>query len=109
MYGDPNIRKAVEGLRERDCILLLAHEPDFADESSQYPISVQFSGHSHGGQVRLPFYGSIIRQDLAIKYVDGLYQIGERKMPLYVNRGIGTTKLALRFFCRPGITVFHLT
>jgi uncharacterized protein len=109
MYGEPNIGKAVEGLREDDCILLLAHEPDIADESSKYPIRAQFSGHSHGGQVRFPLFGPIIRQDLAIKYVDGLYKVGEKKMPLYVNRGIGTTKFAVRLFCRPEITVFNLT
>jgi predicted MPP superfamily phosphohydrolase len=108
MYGNPNIKKAVAGLNEDDCVLLLAHEPDIADESSQYPISAQFSGHSHGGQVRLPFIGPIIRQDLSKKYVNGLYHIGEKRMPLYVNRGIGTTELPVRFFCRPEITVFHL-
>ena len=109
MYGVPNIGKAVAGLADDDCVLLLAHEPDIADESSKYPVSAQFSGHSHGGQVRLPFYGPIIRQVLARKYVDGLYQVGESKMPLYVNRGIGTTNLAIRFFCRPEITIFQLT
>ncbi|MGG1399994.1 metallophosphoesterase [Bacillus salipaludis] len=109
MYGNPNIEKAVEGLTSQDCVLLLAHEPDIADESIKYPICAQFSGHSHGGQIRLPFYGPIIKQVLARKYSDGLYKVGENKMPLYVNRGIGTTKLAVRFFCRPEITVFHLT
>jgi uncharacterized protein len=109
MYGVPNVRKAVEGLNEDDCILLLAHEPDIADENSKYSISGQFSGHSHGGQVRLPFYGPIIKQVLAKKYMDGLYWVGERKMPLYVNRGIGTTNVAVRFFCRPEITVFYLS
>lgn len=109
MYGEPNIGKAVEGLDDDDCVLLLAHEPDIADESSNYPISAQFSGHSHGGQVRLPFYGPIIRQVLAKKYTDGLYHVGENNMPLYVNRGIGTTNLAIRFLCRPEITVFHLS
>jgi predicted MPP superfamily phosphohydrolase len=109
MYGNPNIKKAVKGLTEQDCVLLLAHEPDIADESIKYPVSAQFSGHSHGGQVRIPFYGPIIRQELARHYSDGFYQVGEKKMPLYVNRGIGTTDLAIRFFCRPEITVFHLT
>ncbi|WHY90963.1 metallophosphoesterase [Neobacillus cucumis] len=109
MYGSPDIKKAVEGRTDQDCVLLLAHEPDIADESINYPISAQFSGHSHGGQIRLPFYGPIIKQVLAHKYSDGLYMVGENKMPLYVNRGIGTTKLAVRFFCRPEITVFHLT
>ena len=109
MYGNPNIEKAVEGLTNQDCVLLLAHEPDIADESCKHPVSAQFSGHSHGGQVRLPFYGPIIRQMLARKYVDGLYEVGESNMSLYVNRGIGTTNLAIRFFCRPEITVFQLT
>ncbi|MDQ0198762.1 metallophosphoesterase [Neobacillus ginsengisoli] len=109
MYGSPNIGKAVEGLSDHDCVLLLAHEPDIADESSKYPIGAQFSGHSHGGQVRLPFYGPIIRQTLASNYNNGFYQVGESKMPLYVNRGIGTTNIAIRLFCRPEITVFRLT
>lgn len=109
MYGSPNIAKAVEGLSDHECVLLLAHEPDIADESSLHPIQAQFSGHSHGGQVRLPFYGPIIKQRLARKYEDGFYQVGTSKMPLYVNRGIGTTNLAIRFFCRPEITVFHLS
>lgn len=109
MYGFPNVGKAIEGLTENDCILLLAHEPDIADESSKFPISAQFSGHSHGGQVRLPFYGPIIKQRLARNYTDGLYHVGENNMPLYVNRGIGTTNIAVRFFCRPEITLFHLS
>lgn len=109
MYGAPNIGQAVEGLGEDDCTLLLAHEPDIADESSKNPISAQFSGHSHGGQICLPFYGPIIKQTLAKKYMAGFYEVGQSKMPLYVNRGIGTTKLAVRFFCRPEITVFQLS
>jgi uncharacterized protein len=108
MYGDPDIGKAVNGLSDKDCIILLAHEPDIADKSCKYPISAQFSGHSHGGQVRLPFYGPIIRQELSSKYNDGLYHVGEKEMLLYVNRGIGTTDLAVRFLCRPEISVFYL-
>jgi predicted MPP superfamily phosphohydrolase len=109
MYGNPNIQEAVNGLTAKDCVLLLAHEPDIADESIHYPINAQFSGHSHGGQVRIPFYGPIFKQELSQKYSDGLYHVGERKMLLYVNRGIGTTGMAVRLFCRPEITVFHLT
>ncbi|WML51622.1 metallophosphoesterase [Neobacillus sp. PS3-12] len=109
MYGNPSLKKSVEGLLEEDCVLLLAHEPDIADESSKFPISAQFSGHSHGGQIRIPLFGPVIRQDWAKNYVSGIYYVGERRMPLYVNRGIGTTKFPLRFYCRPEITVFHLT
>ncbi|WP_180960472.1 metallophosphoesterase [Neobacillus cucumis] len=108
MYGSPKIDKAIAGLSESDCVFLLSHEPDIADESSKYPISAQFSGHSHGGQVRLPFWGPIINQRLATKYMDGYYEVGVNKLPLYVNRGIGTTNLPIRLFCRPEITVFYL-
>jgi predicted MPP superfamily phosphohydrolase len=109
MYGEPNMDKAIDGLTKQDCVLLLAHEPDIADESSKYPVSAQFSGHSHGGQIQIPFYGPILKQELAHNYPDGSYYVGERKMPLYVNRGIGTTGLAFRLFCRPEITLFRIT
>jgi uncharacterized protein len=109
MYGAPNLKKAVEGISEDSSVLLLAHEPDIAEETCNYPISAQFSGHSHGGQVRFPLLGYHFKQEFARKYDDGLYRVGKGKMPLYVNRGIGTTNLPIRFFCRPEITVFHLT
>lgn len=108
MYGIPDIEKALKGLNENDCILLLAHEPDSAEWISTYPVNAQFSGHSHGGQVRLPFFGPIIQQRMARIYDNGLYYVGESGMPLYVNRGIGTSQLPIRFFCRPEITVFTL-
>ncbi|WP_077213328.1 metallophosphoesterase [Bacillus dakarensis] len=108
MYGIPDIEKALKRLEEHQCILLLAHEPDSAQWISTYPVNAQFSGHSHGGQVRLPFLGPIIKQRMARKYDSGLYFVGESEMPLYVNRGIGTSQLPIRFFCRPEITVFTL-
>lgn len=108
LYGRPDPKEALSGLTNQDCVLLLAHEPDVANWTYSHGFSAQFSGHSHGGQVRLPFFGPVISQELARKYNDGLYYVGENKMPLYVNRGIGTTQLPLRFFCRPEITVFYL-
>jgi predicted MPP superfamily phosphohydrolase len=108
LYENTNIEAVLQQLSDQDCVLLLAHEPDIADLSSQYGFAAQFSGHSHGGQVRLPFYGPVVTPELAKKYVDGLYEIGESKMPLYVNRGIGSTQMPIRLFCRPEITVFYL-
>lgn len=109
MYGDYRIEASVQHLSPQDCVLFLAHEPDIADESCNYNINAQFSGHSHGGQIRIPFYGPLILNKLAERYEDGLYEVGENKMPLYVNRGIGTANLPIRLFCRPEITVFHLS
>jgi uncharacterized protein len=87
--------------------IVLAHEPDFADVTAATGrFGLQLSGHSHGGQIRLPFYGSYF-PELAQKYPIGRYQVGE--MIQYTNRGIGTIKLYARFNCRPEISVFTLS
>jgi predicted MPP superfamily phosphohydrolase len=64
------------------------------------------SGHSHGGQIRLPFTGPLILPPLGKKYVEGHFKFGE--MQLYVNRGIGTVGLPFRLNCPPEITLLTL-
>ena len=87
--------------------ILLAHEPDFADISAATGrFDLQISGHSHAGQVRLPFSEPIILPQLGRKYYSGIYIVGD--MIQYTNRGIGSTHLHLRFNSRPEITVFTL-
>lgn len=87
--------------------VLLAHEPDFADISAATGrFDLQVSGHSHGGQVIMPFVGPLIVPRLSRKYPIGLYQVNS--MTQYTNRGIGTILPAVRFNCRPEITVFSL-
>ena len=91
-----------------NCAILLAHEPDFADISAATGrFDLQISGHSHGGQVRLP----IINRPITVPtystiYPMGQYQVGT--MIQYTNRGVGTIAPAVRFNCRPEITVFTL-
>jgi len=87
--------------------VLLAHEPDFADFSaSTGRFILQLSGHSHGGQIILPFISKFFLPAKARKYPSGLYQI--KDMYLYTNRGLGTTWLNLRYRCPPEITVIVL-
>jgi uncharacterized protein len=86
--------------------IMLAHEPDFADKSAATGrFGLQLSGHSHGGQIRIPFFVGYV-PTLAEKYPIGRYQIGD--MIQYTNRGIGLVKLYARFNCRPEISVFNL-
>ncbi|MBN2472857.1 MAG: metallophosphoesterase [Anaerolineae bacterium] len=88
--------------------VLLAHEPDYADYVAESRrIGLQLSGHSHGGQVRLPGIGAPVLPRLGEKYDQGLYRVGE--MHLYVNRGIGMTAPHVRFNCPPEITLITLT
>jgi predicted MPP superfamily phosphohydrolase len=86
--------------------ILLAHEPDFADESSRYGIDIQFSGHSHGGQIRCPGLRPAWLPPLARKYYDGYYRVNG--LQLYTNRGIGTVGVPFRFMAPPEVTLVTL-
>ena len=87
--------------------ILMAHEPDYADISAATGrFDVQLSGHSHGGQVRLPLLGSPILPRFSRKYPAGQYQV--ENMIQYTNRGLGVVMLPLRINCPPEITVFTL-
>jgi hypothetical protein len=82
--------------------LLLLHYPEMADTLGT-PFDLILAGHSHGGQVRLPFYGAPI-----LPWGVGRYDLGyfdSKFGPLYVNPGIGTYRLPVRFNCRPELTV----
>ncbi len=97
----------MEELPEEGAAILLAHEPDFADVSAPTGrFDLQLSGHSHGGQVRLPLLGPVVRPLYGLKYPDGLSHVD--RMLLYTNRGLGMMKVHLRFNCRPEITLLTL-
>lgn len=88
--------------------VLLVHEPDYADTTSATgKFALQLSGHSHGGQVSIPFYGPPVTPSFAHNYPRGLYQVGE--MMLYTTTGIGLVPPMLRLNCRPEVAVFTLT
>lgn len=87
-------------------IIVLAHEPDILPQIAKYKVDLMLSGHTHGGQVRLPFLPPPVLPPLGKKYVEGLYRYGETQ--LYVNRGIGTVGLPLRLNCPPEITMLTL-
>lgn len=108
LRGLPDPAAAIQGLPQGMFKLLLMHEPDYADKASAHSFQLQLSGHSHGGQVRLPWVGEVLTPPGARRYVQGLYHIGSHRMPLYVNRGIGTTQLPIRFLCKPELTVLTL-
>jgi predicted MPP superfamily phosphohydrolase len=94
-------------LPEDGAAILLAHEPDFADVSAATRrFDLQLSGHTHGGQVRLPLLSRFGLPQYGKRYVMGLYLVSG--MMLYVNRGLGTTSMPIRFNCRPEITVITL-
>jgi uncharacterized protein len=87
--------------------ILLAHEPDFADVSGVTGrFNLQLSGHTHGGQIKIPLISKFFLPSKGRKYPSGLYNIED--MYLYTNRGLGTTWLNIRYNCPPEITLIKL-
>ena len=103
--GSPST-KPIEATPTHARHLLLAHEPDSFDRLTDPRIAVQLSGHTHGGQVRLPFAGAIHLPSWGHKYQAGLYERDGRR--LYVTRGIGTVGKHYRVNCRPEVTLLRL-
>ncbi len=99
--------QALRGLPAGEAVVLLAHEPDFAEVSVKTGcIDLQISGHTHGGQIDLPVIGRLFLPKYAKKYPCGLYNING--MWLYTNRGLGTTHFPIRYNAKSEITVYTL-
>lgn len=108
ILGKPDLPLTLQQAESDLFTILLAHEPDFADTAVQHPVDVQFSGHSHGGQVRFPFIGDLYTPVYAEKFVQGRYTLADGRLQLFVNSGIGTTRLPYRFLCKPELHVYTL-
>ena len=91
---------------EDECRILLAHNPDSVDTHFQTPISLVLSGHTHGGQVVVPFLGAPILPVKNKNYSSGL--ISTPRTQLFISRGIGWAIYPVRFNCYPEIAVLKL-
>jgi predicted MPP superfamily phosphohydrolase len=105
-----NYRKVLQAVPDENYSVLLYHFSDLAESLQGTNVDLYLSGHTHGGQFRLPFYGAIVTlSKFGKKYEAGMYEIGGIK--LYVNRGLGLENKPapkIRFLCRPEITVFDI-
>jgi uncharacterized protein len=86
--------------------ILLFHYPAWAKEFGDQQFDLMLAGHSHGGQVRIPFYGPIMVPYAVDKYDLGLFQT--KSGPLYVTSGIGWYPVPIRFNCRPEIVLIEI-
>lgn len=101
-----DVPKTLHAIPPQEAVVLMVHEPDFADYVARFPVDLQLSGHSHGGQVLLPLLPPLYLPELARKYVRGLRQVGP--LTLYTNVGLGTVALPIRLNCPPEITLMTL-
>lgn len=107
LFGNPDIDNITKFINKGAYNILLCHEPDIIDYIADYNFDLAISGHSHGEQVKIPFMDDIILPPLAKTYVKGMYELdSDREGKIYVNKGIGTSKIPFRFLAPPEITLF---
>jgi Predicted phosphohydrolases len=105
LLGNPSVSDTLTYRQNYDYAITMTHEPDVADAFIGTDTQLVLAGHSHGGQVWIPFYP--IKNVLAEKYTRGLYQL-DAITQLYVNTGIGTTSIHARFGVIPEVTQFTI-
>jgi predicted MPP superfamily phosphohydrolase len=105
------LNQVLEGSDPATFKLLLYHSPDLAPDAAGTGIDLMLSGHTHGGQVRLPVIGALFSGSLyGLKFQQGAYRIG--RMLLYISRGLGMEGLAaprVRFLCPPELVLWQLS
>ncbi len=103
-------RELLEDVPDSSFSILLYHTADLVEDLQNLNVDLYLSGHTHGGQVRLPFFGALTTlSKFGKKYEAGMYTVGKTK--LYINRGIGLeggSAPQVRFLARPEITVFNI-
>src|SRR6267143_469962 len=108
VIGHPDVATAVRRLDGREPCVWVVHAPGYVDHVSPNGVprpAAIISGHTHGGQVRLPFYTPYTPYGSG-RFVAGWYR--DTLAPLYVSRGIGTVAIPARVFCRPELPIFTL-
>lgn len=106
-WNDQAIPMLAEGIPDSCLTVLLAHCPGSIKEAAEEHVDLELSGHTHGGQIYLPPLGAPwALTENGVNYVRGRHEVGSTI--LYINRGLGTTFLPIRFLCPPEITFIHL-
>lgn len=101
-----DLNRALKSVPAHDPKILLCHNPLAIGRAARLGIDLMLSGHTHGGQVRLPFIRSLYRARFGERFVEGWNHLGETQ--IYVNRGIGKVVLPVRVACPPEITCLCL-
>ena len=106
LLGEPDLEAAYRDVPVDAASICLWHAPDVADQAAPFGSFLMLSGHTHGGQVRLPAIGPLATPELGEEYVQGRFRFGD--MELYVSPGLGIYRPPVRFNCPPELTVIRL-
>jgi uncharacterized protein len=100
-------RSALGDATLHDAVIMLSHNPDYAETLSDRRVGLMLSGHTHGGQVVVPGFGApIVPSRYGQKYLHGLV-LGP-SCQVFITRGVGTVSPPVRFLCRPEIVLLTL-
>ena len=110
-YKDNHIKETIETIYSSitdtyNYSILLLHEPDFINKIDYSKFNLILGGHSHNGQIKIPFIGGILKDKYSKIYYDEYYDLDNTKM--YVSSGIGTSKYKFRFLNKPSINLYRL-
>lgn len=107
-YYTEALSTLTQGKNEDGLTILLSHRPELFETYTEYPIDLAFTGHAHGGQIRLPFVGGLFapNQGFFPEYTIGSYE--ENGTTMYVSRGLGNSTFPIRIGNRPEIVVVTL-
>jgi predicted MPP superfamily phosphohydrolase len=107
-FGHADLDASFKGVPDTAFALVLTHAPEAFEELAQRPAArLVLAGHTHGGQVRLPFIGAVrVPSRYGTRFARGLFKLGDTFF--YVNAGMGMSHLPMRFLCRPELTFITL-
>ena len=106
MVGKTDLRAALKGSFPDELKLLLAHNPKILNRAARASVDLIFSGHTHGGQVKLRAGDEKRILPRRRKFSSGLYR--RKETQIYITRGIGTVVLPVRYGCPPEISLLEL-
>jgi predicted MPP superfamily phosphohydrolase len=107
ILGRPDVDATFAAIPSGAAVIALWHEPDNAEQASAAGAFAQLSGHSHGGQIRLPGVGPLVLPPGGRRFPAGHYALNG--LHLYTSRGVGVYRPPVRLFCPPEVTIVTLT
>lgn len=105
-----NTKKAFNGMSQERYTILLSHSPNIMKDYNEIPADLVLSGHTHGGQVRMPFIGSLVAPDQGFfpKLDKGIYKVNQNQY-LYIDSGLGTSVAPIRFLNQSQLSLIKIT
>lgn len=102
------VNNAITEIKQKEIkySILIMHEPDYIDDIEYDNFDLVLAGHSHNGQVRLPFIGALVLPPHGQNYYDEYYQLNNTD--LYISSGIGTSRLKFRFLNKPSFNLYRI-